>query len=66
MPYEPRRNRSQTRNRGATEVSSQYRVTVPDRDALDRLRTRNRVYNRTLHPREHFAGGNPTGIRSLP
>ena len=66
MPYEPRRNRSQTRNRGAMEVNGQYRVTVPDPDALDRLRTRNCVYDRTLHPREHFAGGNPTGICSLP
>ena len=24
------------------------------------------MYDRTLHPRERFAGGNPTGIRSLP
>ena len=62
MPYEPRRTRSRMRNRGAMEVSGQYRVTVPDPDALDRLRTRNRVYDRTLQPRECFAGGNPTGI----
>ena len=66
MPYELRRNRSRTRGRGATEVNGQYRVTVPDPDALDRLRTRNRVYDRTLQPRECFTGGNPTGIRSLP
>ena len=66
MPYELRRNRSRTRTRGATEVNGQFRVTVPDPDALDRLRTRNRVYDRTLQPRERFAGGNPTGVRSLP
>ena len=66
MPYEPRRTRSRTRNRGVTEVNGQYRVTVPDPDALDRLRMRNRVYDRTLQPREHFAGGNPTGTCSLP
>ena len=48
------------------EVNGQYRVTVPDPDTLDRLRTRNRVYDRTLQPRERFAGGNPSGVRSLP
>ena len=48
------------------EVNGQYRVTVPDPDALDRLRTQNRVYDRTLQPREHFALGNPTGVHSLP
>ena len=66
MPYELRRNRSRTRGRGATEVNGQYRVTAPDPDALDRLRTRNRMYDRTLQPRERFAGGNPSGVRSLP
>ena len=66
MPYELRCNRSRTRSRGAMEVNGQYRVTVPDPDASDRLRTRNRMYDRTLQLRERFAGGNPTGIRSLP
>ena len=66
MPYELRRNRSRTRGRGVAEVNGQYRVTVPDPDALDRLRTRNRVYDRTLQPRERFLGGNPSGVRSLP
>ena len=66
MPYELRRNRSRTRGRGATEVNGQYRVTVPDPDALDRLRTRNHVYDRTLQPRERFVGGSPTEVRSLP
>ena len=66
MPYEPCRIHSRMQNRGATEVNGQYRVTVPNPDALDRLRTRNRVYDRTLQPRERFAGGNPTGVCSLP
>ena len=39
MPYELRHNCSRTRSRGAMEVNGQYRVTVPDPDALDRLRT---------------------------
>ena len=38
------------------ESSGQYRVTVPDPDALDRLRTQNRVYDRTLTPRDQFTG----------
>ena len=59
MPYDLRRNRSRMRGRGAIEVNGQYRVTVPDPDALDRLRTRNRIYDRTLQPREHFMGGEP-------
>ena len=66
MPYELRRNRSRTRGRGGLEVNGQYRVTVPDPDALDRLRMRSHVYDRTVQPRERFAEGNPTGVRSLP
>ena len=66
MPYELRRNRSRARGRGTMEVNGQYQVTVPDPDALDRLRMRNHMYNRTLQPRERFAWGNPTGVRSLP
>ena len=66
MPYELRRNRSRTRSRGGLEVNGQYRVTVPDPDALDQLRMQNCVYDWTLQPRERFAGGNPTGVRSLP
>ena len=48
------------------EVSGQYRVTVPDPDALDRLRTQNRVYDRTLMPRDRFTGSVPVGVCSLP
>ena len=66
MPYELRHNRSRARGRGTMEINGQYRVTVPDPDALDRLRMRNCMYNRTLQPRERFTGGNPTGVCSLP
>ena len=48
------------------EVSGQYRVTVPDPDALDRLRMQNRVYDRTLMPRDRITGSVPVGVRSLP
>ena len=66
MPYEFRQTRARTRGRSGREVSGQYRVTVPDPDALDRLRTQNRVYDRTLMPRDWFAGSVPIGVRSLP
>ena len=66
MPYELRWNRGRTQSRSGTEVNGQYRVMVPDLDALDRLRTRNRVYDRTLQPRERFVGGVPSGVHSLP
>ena len=66
MPYEFRQMRARTRGRSGREVSGQYRVTVPDPDALDRLRTQNRVYDRTLTPRDWFAGSVPVGVCSLP
>ena len=66
MPYDFRQTRARTRGRSGREVSGQYRVTVPDPDALDRLRTQNRVYDRTLTPRDRFAGSVPIGVRSLP
>ena len=66
MPYEFRQTRARTRGRSGREVSGQYRVTVPDPDVLDRLRMQNRVYNRTLTPRDPFAGSVPIGVRSLP
>ena len=52
--------------RGGREVSGQYRVTVPDPDALDRLRMQNHVYDRTPTPRDWFMGSIPVGVRSLP
>ena len=66
MPYEFRQTRARTQGRSGREVSGQYRVTVPDPDALDRLRMQNCVYNRTLMPRDRFAGSVPIGVRSLP
>ena len=66
MPYDLRQTRARTRGRSRREVSGQYRVTVPDPDALDRLRTQNRVYDRTLTPRDRFTGSVPVGVRSLP
>ena len=66
MPYDLRQTRARTRGRSGREVSGQYRVTVPDPDALDRLRTQNRVYDRTLMPRDRFTGSVPVRVRSLP
>ena len=58
--------RARTWERNGREVSGQYRVTVPDPDALDRLQMQNRVYDHTLTPRDRFAGSVPIGVRSLP
>ena len=66
MPYDLRQTHARTRGRSGREVSGQYRVTVPDPDALDRLRMQNRVYDRTLMPRDRFAGSVPVGVCSLP
>ena len=37
MPYDLRQTHARTRGRSGREVRGQYRVTVPDQDALDRL-----------------------------
>ena len=66
MPYDLRQMRARTRGRSGREVSGQYRVIVPDPDMLDRLRTQNRVYDRTLMPRDQFTGSVPVGVCSLP
>ena len=58
--------RARTWGRSGREVSGQYRVTVPDPDALDRLGTQNRVYDHTLTPRDRFVGCVPIGVCSLP
>ena len=65
MPYDFRQTHARTRGRSGREVSGQYRVTIPDRDALDRLQTQNCVYDRTLMPRDRFVGSVPIGVRSL-
>ena len=66
MLYDLRQTRARTRGRSGREVSGQYRVTVPDPDTLDGLRMQNRVYDRTLTPRDRFTGSVPVGVRSLP
>ena len=66
MLYVLRQMRTRTQGRSGREVSGQYRVTVPDPDTLDRLRTQNRVYDRTLTPRDRFVGSVPIGVRSFP
>ena len=66
MMYEFRQTCARTWGRSGREVSGQYRVTVPDLDVLDRLRMQNHVYNRTLMPRDQFAGSVPVEVRSLP
>ena len=66
MPYDLRQTCARTRGRSGREVSGQYRVTVPDPDALDRLRMQNRVYDRTLTPRDWLTGSVPIGVHSLP
>ena len=65
MPYDLRQTHARTRGRSGREVSGQYRVTVPDPDALDRLRMQNHVYDCTLMPRDRFAGSVPVGVHSL-
>ena len=66
MPYDLRQTCTRTQGRSGREVSGEYRVTVPDPDTLDRLRMQNRVYDRTLTPRDWFVGSVPIGVRSLP
>ena len=66
MAYELRQTRARTWGRSGQEVSGQYRVTVPDPDVLDRLQMQNHVYDRTLMPRDQFAGSVPIGVCSLP
>ena len=66
MPYDLRQTPARTWGRSGREVSGQYRVTVPDPDALDRLQMQNSVYDRTLTPRDRFTGSVPVGVHSLP
>ena len=66
MPYDFRQTCARAWGRSGREVSRQYRVTVPDPDALDRLQMQNHVYDRTLMPKDQFAGSVPIGVRSLP
>ena len=48
------------------DISGQFRVTVPDAEDLDQLRTRGGVYRRGLYPLDNRGNAPPEGTQSLP
>ena len=48
------------------DISGQFRVTVPDAEDLDQLRTRGGVYRRGLYPLGNSGNAPPEGTQSLP
>ena len=48
------------------DISGQFRVTVPDAEDLDQLRTRGGVYRRGLYPLCNRGNAPPEGTQSLP
>ena len=48
------------------DISGQFRVTVPDAEDLDQLRTRGGVYRRGLYPISNRSNAPPEGTQSLP
>ena len=62
MSGSPRRRRI----RGDEDISGQFRVTVPDAEDLDQLRTRGGVYRRGLYPLGNRGNAPPEGTQSLP
>ena len=48
------------------DISGQFRVTVPDAEDLDQLRTQGGVYRRGLYPLCNRSNAPPEGTRSLP
>ena len=62
MANNPRRRRA----RREPDISGQYRVTVPDIEELDQLRTRGGSYRRGLYPVSNQGGRVPPRPRSLP
>ena len=62
MANNPRRRRG----RREPDISGQYRVTVPDIEELDQLRTRGGVYRRGLYTVPSQMERAPTHPRSLP
>ena len=62
MANNPRRRRI----RREPDISGQYRVTVPDAEELDQLRTRGGSYRRGLYPIFNQGGRVPPRPRSLP
>ena len=62
MSGSPRRRRV----RREEDISGQFRVTVPDAEDLDQLRTRGGVYRRGLYPLGNRGNAPPKGTQSLP
>ena len=62
MSGSPRRRRV----RCEEDISGQFRVTVPDAEDLDQLRTRGGVYRRGLYPLGNRGNAPPEGTQSLP
>ena len=62
MSGSPRRRRV----RHEEDISGQFRVTVPDAEDLDQLRTRGGVYRRGLYPIGNRSNAPPEGTQSLP
>ena len=62
MSGSPRRRRV----RREEDISGQFRVTVPDAEELDQLRTRGGVYRRGLHPIGNRSNAPPERTQSLP
>ena len=62
MSGSPRRRRA----RRDEDISGQFRVTVPDAEDLDQLRTRGGVYRRGLYPLGNRGNAPPEGTQSLP
>ena len=62
MSGSPRRRRV----RREEDISGQFRVTVPDAEDLDQLRTRGGVYRRGLYPLRNRGNAPPEGTQSLP
>ena len=62
MSGSPRRRRV----RREEDISGQFRVTVPDAEDLDQLRTRGGVYRRGLYPLSNRGSAPPEKTQSLP
>ena len=62
MSGSPRRRRV----RRDEDISGQFRVTVPDAEDLDQLRTRGGAYRRGLYPLGNRGNAPPEGTQSLP
>ena len=62
MSGSPRRRRA----RRDEDISGQFRVTVPDAEDLDQLRTRGGAYRRGLYPLGNRGNAPPEGTQSLP